>query len=163
MQIMQAVGWSITHQQITKWPKYPKTVVSSSVNERLYSTTVLWHTAPASATPHTQPFYGHLGLCLGIHGWSGTRKVKPGKTKLNLLEQETVSGSGISWAICKYTPWPRHIPCQHPTTVFYRLDALPAAELTVSKYWRHRHMAHTYCERKTASWKLKCRVHTLHY
>jgi len=27
-----------------------------------------------------------------------------GKTNLNLLEQETVSGSGISWAICKSAP-----------------------------------------------------------
>jgi len=25
-----------------------------------------------------------------------------GKTNLDLLEQEIVSGSGISWAICKY-------------------------------------------------------------
>ena len=27
-----------------------------------------------------------------------------GKTNLDLLEQETVSGSGISWAICKSAP-----------------------------------------------------------
>jgi len=54
-----------------------------------------------------------------------TRKAKPiwiyFKTNLDLLEQETVSGSGISWAICS----------------FYRLDALPAAQLTASKHWRH--------------------------
>jgi len=31
-----------------------------------------------------------------------------GKTNLDLMEQETVSGSGISWAICKSAPWPRH-------------------------------------------------------
>jgi len=31
-----------------------------------------------------------------------------GKTNLDLVEQEIVSGSGISWAICKYAPWPRH-------------------------------------------------------
>jgi len=29
-----------------------------------------------------------------------------GKTNLDLLEQETVSGSGICWAICKSTPHP---------------------------------------------------------
>ena len=34
----------------------------------------------------------------GLPGWAGTRKVKP---IWILLEQETVSGSGISWAICK--------------------------------------------------------------
>jgi len=33
-----------------------------------------------------------------------TRKVK---TNLDLLEQETVSSSDISWAICKSAPHPR--------------------------------------------------------
>jgi len=32
-----------------------------------------------------------------------------GKTNLDLLEQEIVSGSGISWAMCKSTPRPRQI------------------------------------------------------
>ena len=32
-----------------------------------------------------------------------------GKTHLDLLEQEIVSGSSIKWAICKSAPWPRHI------------------------------------------------------
>jgi len=41
-----------------------------------------------------------------------TRKVK---TKLDLLEREIVSGSGIGWAICKSVPHPRQ-PHQHPTT-----------------------------------------------
>ena len=37
------------------------------------------------------------GLCPGLPGWSGTRKLnQEGKTNLNLLEQEIVSGSGIS-------------------------------------------------------------------
>ena len=34
----------------------------------------------------------------GLPGWAGTRKVKP---VWIFLKQETVSGSGISWAICK--------------------------------------------------------------
>ena len=34
-------------------------------------------------------------LCPGLPGWAGTRKVKP---IWILLKQETVSGSGISWA-----------------------------------------------------------------
>jgi len=37
----------------------------------------------------------------GLPGWAGTRKVKP---IWILLKQEIVSGSGISWAICKSTP-----------------------------------------------------------
>ena len=59
-----------------------------------------------------------------------TRKVK---TNLDLLEQEIVSGSGISWAICKSAPHPGQ-PL-HPTTqFFYRPDALSAAQLTASKH-----------------------------
>ena len=43
----------------------------------------------------------HLtALFLGLPGWAGTRKVKP---IWILPKQETVSGSGISWAICTYT------------------------------------------------------------
>jgi len=66
---------------------------------------------------------------------------REGKTNLDLLEQEIVSGSGISWAICKSTPWPKHIttPVSHHS-VFYRLDALPAAQPTASKQWRHIHV-----------------------
>jgi len=58
------------------------------------------------------------------------------KTNMDLLEQEIVSGSGISWVICKPAPWPRHItmPASHHS-VLYRLDALPAAQPTVSKHF----------------------------
>ena len=34
-------------------------------------------------------------------------KTRKGKTNLDLLEQEIVSGSGICWAICKSAPHPR--------------------------------------------------------
>ena len=37
-------------------------------------------------------------LCPGLPGWADTRKVKP---IWILLKQETVSGSGIGWAVCK--------------------------------------------------------------
>jgi len=61
-----------------------------------------------------------------------------GKTNLDLLEQEAVSGSGINWAICKSAPWPRHIttPASHHS-VFLQTDALPASQPTASKHWRH--------------------------
>ena len=45
-------------------------------------------------------------LCPGLPRWAGTRKVKP---IWILLEQETVSGSDISWAICKSAPRSRQI------------------------------------------------------
>ena len=49
-----------------------------------------------------------------------------------------MSGSGTSWAICKSAPRSRQItmPASHQS-VFYRLDALPAAQLKASKHWRH--------------------------
>jgi len=62
------------------------------------------------------------GLCLGLPGWAGTRKVKP---IWILLKQLTVSGSGISWAICKSAPCPRQISCQHPTTISWHITCCP--------------------------------------
>ena len=50
-------------------------------------------------------------LFLGLPGWAGTRKVKP---IWILLEQETVSGSGISWAVCKSAPRSRQITMSAP-------------------------------------------------
>ena len=54
---------------------------------------------------HTHPFNGPFS---GTTGWAGTRKV--------LLKQETVSvsGSGISWAICKSAPRSRQITMPAP-------------------------------------------------
>jgi len=75
------------------------------------------------------------GLCPGLPESASTRKVKPIQI---LLKQETVSGSGISWAICKSAPRCRQITTPAPTTVFYRPGALPATQPTASKYWRHR-------------------------
>jgi len=54
-----------------------------------------------------------------------------------LLKQETVSGSGISWAICKSASHSRQITMPAPHhSVFYRPDALPVAQPTASKHWR---------------------------
>ena len=48
-----------------------------------------------------------------------------------------MSGSGISWAICKSAPRSRQIttPATH-RSVFYRPDALAAAQPTASQHWR---------------------------
>ena len=47
----------------------------------------------------------------GLPGWAGTRKEKP---IWILLKQETVSGSGISWNICKSAPRSRQITMPAP-------------------------------------------------
>ena len=86
-------------------------------------------------TVHTHTHTRLTALCLWLPGWAGTRKAKP---IWILLEQEIVSGSGISWAVCKSAPCSRQItmPALHHS-VFYRPDAVPAAQPTASKHWRH--------------------------
>ena len=85
---------------------------------------------PAVCLTHT-----HLtALFLGLPRWAGNRQVKP---IWILLKQETVSGSGISWDICKSAPRSRQITTPAPHhSVFYRLDALPATQPTASKHLR---------------------------
>ena len=91
-------------------------------------------------TPHTHPFNGSLS------GTTRASRYQKGKPIWILLKQETVSGSGISWAICKSAPCSRQITTPAPHhSVFYRPDALPAAQPTASKHWRHANMATT-CE-----------------
>ena len=83
----------------------------------------------------------------GLPRWTATRKVKP---IWILLKQETVSGSGISWAICKSAPRSRQITTPAPhQSVFYRPDALPAAQPTASKYWRQQAL------------KATCKIHSV--
>jgi len=84
-----------------------------------------------------QPFYDPSTLSGTTQvSWCQEGKIGPeGKTNLDLLEQEIVSGSGISWAICKSAPCPRQIttPESHHS-VFYRPDALPAIQPTASNH-----------------------------
>ena len=52
-----------------------------------------------------------------------------------LLKQVTVSGSGISWAICKSGNTHRQITTPAPQPLsFHRPDAVPAAQPTASKH-----------------------------
>jgi len=82
-----------------------------------------------------------MALFPRLPGWVGTKKVKP---IWILLKQDTVSASGTSWAIYKSAPSSRQITTPAPHhSVFYRPDALPAAQRTASKHWRHDDMRHT--------------------
>ena len=90
-------------------------------------------------------------LCPGLPGWAGTRKVKP---IWILLKQETVSGSGISWAICKSAPCSRQITTRAPHhSVFLQagcpscrptnsVKALKAAKKTVTVIHNLYNLAH---------------------
>jgi len=55
---------------------------------------------------HTHTHTRLTALCPELPRSAGTRKVKP---IWILLKQETVSGTGISWAVCKSATSPRHI------------------------------------------------------
>ena len=86
----------------------------------------------AGRSTHTHTHTRLMALFPGLPGSAGTRKAKP---IWILLKQETVSGSGISWAICKSAPCSRQIttPAHHRSD-FYRPDALPAAQPTASEH-----------------------------
>jgi len=84
-----------------------------------------------STHTHTHTFNGPLS------GTTRVNRYQKGRTNLwILLKQETVSGSNISWTMCKCAPSSQ--TDKHPTTQFlYGPDALPAAQPTASKHWRH--------------------------
>jgi len=75
----------------------------------------------------------------GLPGWAGTRKVKP---IWILMKQETVSGSGISWTICKSAPHSRQIttPAPHRSVFTGWMPFLPPNQQCQStqskKHWR---------------------------
>ena len=75
------------------------------------------------ARPHLCNTHTHTrltALCPGLPRWASTRQVKP---IWILLKQKIVSGSGISWAICKSAPCSRQITTPAPHySVFYRVD-----------------------------------------
>jgi len=117
----------------------------SAVNDHTLFVCLCWQLQCVVMTAWTTLLFYRWCLCLhthtqtrltplfpGLPRWAGTRSVKPIWT---LLEQETVSGSGISWAICKSAPHSRQTttPATH-YSVFNRPDALSAAQLTASKH-----------------------------
>jgi len=112
-------------------PRRPKL---SRYFRRIQSLVSLTHT-------HIHTHTRLTALCPGLPRWAGTRIVKP---IWILLKQETVSGSGISWATCKSASRSRQITIPAPQhSVFYRPDALPVAQTTASKHWRHQSLVCT--------------------
>ena len=59
---------------------------------------------------HTHPFNGHFSRTTRVS------RYQKGKPIWILLKQQTASGSGISWAICKSAPRSRQITMPAPTT-----------------------------------------------
>ena len=73
---------------------------------------------------HARTHIRLMALWPGLPGWAGTGKVKP---IWILLKQETMSGSGISWAICKSAPRSGQITVPAPQHSFFtgRMPFLP--------------------------------------
>jgi len=104
------------------------------LSSQYYMITVCCVWLQGTRTYTTYHTHTHTTILLLFWNMSGTTRVsryQKGKTRtvkanLDLLEQEIVSGSGISWAICKSVLHPRQ-PCQHPTTQFFtgRMPFLP--------------------------------------
>jgi len=99
---------------------------------------VVGHLAISQWMKHTHTPIYLTALCPGY---------QKGKSVWILLKQETMSGSGISWAICKSAPRIRQITTSAPHySVFYWPDALPAAQPTVSKHWRQKETQNYYLQ-----------------
>ena len=89
---------------------------------------MLWILSVSCAT-NTHTHTRLTALCPGLPGWAGTRKVKP---IWILLKQETVSGSGISWAICKCAPRSRQIATPAPHHSVFLQAGCPSCHPTNS-------------------------------
>ena len=97
-----------------------------------------------------------MALFPGLPRWAGTRKVKP---IWILLKQETVSGSGISWTICKSVPCSRQItmPAPHHSVFTGQMPFLSPnqqrqsteGKINTLSYWNH----------ETKLWMLKTPSH----
>ena len=71
-------------------------------------------------------YYNHFTAPWTLSGTTRVSRYQKGKTNLDLLEQEIVSGSGISWAIYKSESHPRQITMPAPHySVIYRMTFLP--------------------------------------
>ena len=129
----QKSGWFCDHATFMMMREHYKAQFSGCITKNVVNCRNNWKLKMAGKHTHTHTRL--MTLCPGLPVWAGTRKVKP---IWILLKQETVSGSGISWTICKSAPRSRQITMPAPHhSVFYRPDALPAAQPTASKHWRH--------------------------
>ena len=107
---------------LPEWHRWCAEMVQLSTTQHIWLTHLEWRMEESKFIyDKTLTFYvlkpknnnnTHLtALCPGLPGWASTRKVKP---IWILLKQETVSGIGISWAICKSAYHSRQITMPAP-------------------------------------------------
>jgi len=144
--VYEAIAWNST-TTLTICLVVVCLVTDRSLRSRTCGSDCLAHGSSSTVRPRESALPSCRGTwCTHIHsscnGCSqdcNTRTHAHTHTMGILLKQETVSGSGISWTICKSAPCSRQITTPAPhNSVFYRPDALPATQPTASKHWRHK-------------------------
>jgi len=91
---------------------------------------------------HTHTHTRLTALCLGLPRLAGTRKAKP---IWILLKQETVSGGGISWAVCKSAPRSRQITTPAPHCSVFLQAGCPSCRPTNSVKAPKAYVPSSYC------------------
>ena len=87
---------------------------------------------PTHTNTHTHPFNGPFSRTTQVG------RYQKGRTNLDFTEARDSEWQWHQLGICKSAPRSRQITMPTPHhSVFYRPDALPATQPTVSKHWRH--------------------------
>ena len=95
---------------------------------------IIWHIFESGQISTVYTHTRLTALFLGLPGWAGTRKVK---TNLDFTETRDSEWQWHQLGICKSASRSRQITTPAPHhSVFYRPDALAAAQPTASKHWR---------------------------
>jgi len=99
---------------------------------------------------HTHPFNGP------VSGTTRVSRYQKGKPIWILLKEETVSGSGISWAICKSAHRSRQItmPAPHLSVFYRRMPFLPPNQQCRSTEGTN--YAVQYKKIQKSSWNVSC-------
>jgi len=95
--------------------------IVTQASSEITPVTIWFNTKHTHAHAHTHPFNGPFS------GATRVSRYQKGKPMWILLKQETVSCSGISWAICKSAPRSRPIttPAPHHSVFTGRMPFLP--------------------------------------
>ena len=118
-----------------------ETLLRRSVVASCQTVLIEWHLSQpvtwclyfrAGSSTHTHTHTRLTAPCPGLPGWAGTRKIKP---VWILLEQETVSGSSISWAICVSTSLQTDNHASTPLLSFLQAGCPSCRPNTQTKTW----------------------------
>ena len=119
------------HCAIVPWHRYPLLLNKHwhplRIIKQSQSYLLNYPTTTATATTTATHYYNHFTALWILSRTTWVIRHQKDKTHLDLLEQEIVSGSGISWAICRSAPHPRHNHSSIPPVSFFtgRMPFLP--------------------------------------